>query len=85
MPELELANELPYEIGALYSRRQEIHARFGGQRQGGISTPANSPFVVLFTGEAGQQHGYSDHWEHEDGENILHYFGEGQQGDVMTQ
>lgn len=83
MPELELAKELPYEIGALYSRRQEIHARFGGQRQGGISTPANSPFVVLFTGEAGQQHGYSDHWEHEDGENILHYFGEGQQGDMQ--
>lgn len=83
MPEFELAKELPYEVGALYSRRQEIHARFGGQRQGGISTPANSAFVVLFTGEAGQQHGYSDRWEHEDGENILHYFGEGQQGDMQ--
>lgn len=83
MPSLELSYELPYEVGALYSRRQEIHARLGGQRQGGISTPARSPFVVLFTGEAGQQHGYSDHWEYEDGENILHYFGEGQEGDMQ--
>lgn len=83
MPELQLANDLPYEVGALYNRRQEIHARFGGQHQGGISTPTKSQFVILFTGEAGQQHGYGDHWEYEDGENILHYFGEGQEGDMQ--
>ena len=51
--------------------------------QGGISTPSNSPFVILFTGEAGSQHGYRDHWEEEDGENILHYYGEGQAGDMQ--
>ncbi|MCC7095598.1 MAG: HNH endonuclease [Thermomonas sp.] len=83
MSRLRLANPLPYEIGALYNRRQEIHARLGGQLQGGIATPSNSPFVILFTGEAGQQHGYRDHWEYEDGENILHYFGEGQEGDMQ--
>ncbi len=83
MASLTLANDLPYEVGALYNRQQEIHGRYGGQTQGGISTPAESPFVILFTGEAGPQHGYLDHWEYEDGENILHYFGEGQEGDMQ--
>lgn len=83
MPRLQLPTDLPYEIGALYNRRQDIHGRLGGQMQGGISTPTNSPFVVLFTGEAGSQHGYRDHWEEEEGENILHYYGEGQDGDMQ--
>ena len=83
MEGLQNNRDLPFEVGALYNRRQEIHGRLGGQNQGGISTPANSPFVILFTGEAGQQHGYGDHWEYEDGENILHYFGEGQEGDMQ--
>lgn len=73
------ASSLPYEVGALYNRRLEIHDRLGGQRRGGISTPASSPFVILFTGEAGRQHGYHDFW---DDENVLHYFGEGQKGDM---
>lgn len=81
---LTLVNDLPFEVGALYSRRQDIHGRYGGQTQGGISTPSNSPFVILFTGEAGSQHGYMDHWEQEDGENILHYYGEGQTGDMQN-
>lgn len=80
MERLSPAVALPYEVGALYNRRQEIHGRLGGQRQGGISTPANSPFVILFTGEAGRQHGYHDYW---DDENVLHYFGEGQKGDMQ--
>jgi 5-methylcytosine-specific restriction protein A len=75
---------LPFDVGALYSRRDDIHGRYGGQTQGGISTPAKSPFVILFTGEAGAQHGYLDHWEEEDGENILHYYGEGQVGDMQN-
>ncbi|RYD63611.1 MAG: hypothetical protein EOP83_11760 [Verrucomicrobiaceae bacterium] len=81
--QLQLANDLPYEVGALYNRLQEIHGRYGGQTQGGISTPAQNPFVILFTGEAGPQHGYLDHWEDEDGENIFHYYGEGQEGDMQ--
>jgi 5-methylcytosine-specific restriction enzyme A len=83
MPRLQLPTDLPFEVGALYNRRQEIHGLLGGQMQGGISTPAGSPFVILFTGEAGSQHGYRDHWEEEDGENILHYYGEGQAGDMQ--
>lgn len=83
MRRLQLPTDLPYEVGALYNRRQDIHGLLGGQMQGGISTPTNSPFVILFTGEAGSQHGYRDHWEEEAGENILHYYGEGQDGDMQ--
>ena len=80
MTGLQPVNELPYAVGALYNRRQQIHDRLGGQRQGGISTPARSPFVILFTGEAGKQHGYNDFW---DDNGVLHYYGEGQAGDMQ--
>jgi 5-methylcytosine-specific restriction enzyme A len=79
MDRLHPAESLPFEVGALYNRRDEIHGRLGGQRQGGISTPTATPFVFLFTGEAGKQHGYSDWW---DDEGVLHYYGEGQRGDM---
>ena len=58
---MEYSAELPesvmseFEIGKIYSRRTDIHARFGGQQQGGISTPASSPIIFLFTGESGEQ------------------------------
>lgn len=71
--------DLPFEIGALYSRRDQIHALLGGQQQGGISTPAEHPVVIIFTGEAGEAHGYSDYW---DDNGFFHYFGEGQSGDM---
>lgn len=71
--------DVPYQIGALYSRATEIHDRYGGQRRGGISTPASSKVVIIFTGEAGKQHGYTDFW---DEHGFFHYFGEGQSGDM---
>jgi hypothetical protein len=74
------ATDLPFEVGALYNRRQEIHGILGGQQQGGISTPADKPFVIIFTGEAGKSHGYADFWNEEDG--VFNYFGEGQSGDM---
>src|SRR5690606_12966410 len=46
MPRLQLPTDLPFEVGALYNRRQQIHGPLGGQRQGGISTPSSSPFVI---------------------------------------
>jgi hypothetical protein len=30
---------LGFEVGRTYNRRADIHARFGGQQQGGIVTP----------------------------------------------
>jgi 5-methylcytosine-specific restriction protein A len=74
-----MATAIPFVPGALYNRRDDLHARFGGQRQGGISTPADEPVIFIFTGEAGKAHGYSDFWETD---QIFHYFGEGQRGDM---
>ncbi len=71
--------ELPFEVGALYNRQNQIHGVFGGQQQGGISTPKEHPLVIAFTGEAGVSHGYHDFW---DDAEVFHYFGEGQVGDM---
>jgi len=71
--------KLPFQVGALYNRQAQIHALLGGQQQGGISTPKDSPVIIAFTGEAGISHGYRDFW---DDDEIFHYFGEGQTGDM---
>jgi hypothetical protein len=68
-----------FEVGRIYNRRRDIHARFGGQQQGGISTPARFPVIFAFTGDTGMRHGYADGWT-EDG--VFRYFGEGQEGDM---
>jgi len=60
-------------------RRRELHEKFGGQRQGGISTPAKAPFILLITGESGKPHGYSDEWTND---GTFLYTGEGQRGDM---
>ncbi len=60
-------------------RRIDLHNQFGGQRQGGISTPINHPLIFLFTGEGGEQYGYADSWTNE---RLFFYVGEGQQGDM---
>jgi 5-methylcytosine-specific restriction protein A len=70
------------ELGSLCPgqtfRRVALHERFGGQRQGGISTPAEQNLVMLFTGGGGAQHGYDDGWV----DGVFCYFGEGQVGDM---
>lgn len=68
-----------FEIGKEYKRKEEIHGLYGGQAQGGISTPKNHPVVFVFTSDAGEQHGYRDEY-HEDG--LFWYTGEGQVGDM---
>ena len=67
----------PYEVGQVYNRRPDIHDRFGGQRQGSISTPQGAPFVFLFTGDSREQYGYSDGWG---ADGVFRYTGEGQVG-----
>ena len=62
-----------------YSRLKDIHLQYGGQRQGGISTPTNHPYVFIFTGKSGEQHGYDDGWK---SEGVFLYTGEGQVGDM---
>jgi 5-methylcytosine-specific restriction enzyme A len=66
------------EHGKVY-RRRDLHEHFGGQRQGGISTPSRSEVVLLFTGPTGTTYGYRDAWS-EDGH--FHYTGEGQVGNM---
>lgn len=65
--------------GKVY-RRRDIHAKYKGQQQGGISTPANYPIIMIFTGDTGKEFGYRDGWT-EDG--IFLYTGEGQRGDMQ--
>jgi 5-methylcytosine-specific restriction enzyme A len=67
-----------FTIGRIYNRRPDIHGKFGGQMQGGISTPAGHPLIFAFTGSAGRRHGYADEWA-ADGTLPTHVFG-GQAG-----
>lgn len=71
--------DIPFRTGSLYNRRENIHKVFGGQQQGGISTPKNYPFIFLFTGSSGSAYGYHDNWTPE---GVFEYVGEGQQGDM---
>lgn len=64
--------------GEVYQRRQ-LHARLGGQGQGGISTPRGRPIVLLFAGEQGALYGYEDGFQDDD---LYHYTGEGRFGDM---
>ena len=66
-----------FEVGRIYNRRQEIHKPYGGRWQSGISTPADRPFIFLFSGESGEQYGYKDRW---DENGVFLYSGEGQEG-----
>ncbi len=75
----QVTNGHGFAVGAVYNRRRDIHGRLGGNQQSGISTPKDSPFVILFTGRQGHQHGYFDQYG-EDGR--FYYFGEGQVGDM---
>jgi len=61
----EAIDGLGFEIGRVYNRRLDIHARFGGQQQGGIITPAQHPLVIIITGEEGLEHGYADRYRAE--------------------
>lgn len=63
--------------------RTSLHAEYGGQEQGGISTPKSTPDVFIFTDpEKGAKYGY-DKFEglREDGN--YSYTGEGQVGDQL--
>ena len=63
--------------GEIYNR-QKLHDKYGGQRQGGISTPKGQDFIFLFSSRRGKESGYSDEWD----DPIYFYFGEGTKGDM---
>lgn len=61
-------------------RRRAIHAAYGGQRQGGISTPLSIPEIFIFTDpESGARYGY-DMFEGLREDGTYAYTGEGQYG-----
>lgn len=70
---------MEFEVGRIYHRRRDIHDAYGGQRQGGMSTPSGHPVIFLFTGEGGAVHGYRDEFKPD---GTYHYTGEGQRGDM---
>ena len=73
-----ITEEGTFEVGKRYNR-WELHDVFGGQRYSGIATPAESPFVFLFTGESGEDYGYEDEFLPND---LFLYTGEGAKGDM---
>jgi len=68
-----------FEIGKECKRRV-IHAQYGGQTQGGMSTPSSHPIILLFTGEQGERYGYVDKFQPD---GVFWYTGEGQVGDMQ--
>ena len=72
-------NRLPFIPEQVYSRRNDIHSIYGGNWQSGISPSANHPYIFIFSGKSGHQHGYEDGW---DNPNVFTYTGEGQSGDM---
>ncbi|WP_285142301.1 HNH endonuclease [Serratia ureilytica] len=72
----------PFEIlekDEVYKRKY-LHDLYGGQEQGGISTPKEFPVIFIFTGETGETHGYKDGWSNND---HFSYTGEGQKGNMQ--
>jgi hypothetical protein len=59
--------------------RKELHERWGGRRQGGISPSSSSPSIFIFWSPAvGEKHGYYDEFR---ADGCFYYTGAGQYGD----
>jgi 5-methylcytosine-specific restriction protein A len=71
--------QLPFIPNVIYNRRADIHALYGGNWQSGICPSANHPYIFIFSGKSGRQHGYEDGW---DNPNVFSYTGEGQSGNM---
>jgi 5-methylcytosine-specific restriction enzyme A len=74
-----LLAEQIFKLDQVY-KRSDIHDKFGGNRQGGISPSSQFPFIFIFSGKSGHQHGYKDQWENHD---VFSYTGEGQLNDMQ--
>lgn len=71
--------QLPFVPGHRYNRRRDIHSIYGGNWQSGICPSSKFPFIFIFSGKSGKQHGYQDGW---DNPKVFTYTGEGQAGDM---
>ena len=43
-------------------KRKVLHDFYGGQRQGGIATPREHPYIFIISSKRGEDHGYIDGW-----------------------
>ncbi|WP_336517096.1 HNH endonuclease [Pollutibacter soli] len=68
-----------FEVGQYYMR-SDIHAKYGGNSQTGISYPASKfPYIFLFDVQYKGRHVYEDGWVNS---NVFSYTGEGRIGDM---
>lgn len=58
--------------------RIDLHDKYGGTRYHGIAPSSDHPYVFLFTGDSGSEHGYEDEFR---GDTFI-YTGEGREGDM---
>jgi 5-methylcytosine-specific restriction protein A len=72
--------QLPFIPNQIYNRRNDIHRIYGGNWQSGIAPSATHPYIFIFSGKSGKQHGYEDRWDNPD---VFTYTGEGQNGDMQ--
>jgi hypothetical protein len=72
--------KIPFIPSQIYHRRNEIHSAYGGNWQGGICPSSTHPYIFIFSGKSGHQHGYKDGWDNPD---VFSYTGEGQVGDMQ--
>jgi len=70
--------QLPFIPSQIY-KRSTIHDQYGGNRQSGICPSSQVPYIFIFSGAGGKQHGYKDQWEND---KVFSYTGEGQSGDM---
>ncbi|MBM10590.1 MAG: HNH endonuclease [Chloroflexi bacterium] len=61
--------------GQVY-RRRNLHSTYGGNWQSGITPSSSNPLIFLFSGQSGEQYGYTDGWK----DGVFLYAGEGQVG-----
>lgn len=68
-----------FTIGQRYHRQTQLHDKFGGNRQSGISPCSKHPIIFLFHSASGKESGYQDGV---DSDNKYNYSGEGSRGDM---
>jgi len=70
-----------FKVGETYNR-WFIHDVLKGERYKGISKPSEHPFLLLFTGESGDDYGYEDEFLEDD---TFLYTGEGTEDDMVME
>lgn len=73
-----------FKSGQKYDRRTDINGPFGGSARSGIAPSNVVDAIFLFTGDSGQQYGYTDKYELDGhGALVFSYTGEGQVGHMQ--